>query len=271
MDPQEQLALAKAQPAEDTAWVSPFWLVGSQIGHLDRANLVEWMAEVQDYLDLSDMTLHLGVANLDRVLAQIDFDADEFQLLGLASLLVAAKTEEDIVPSMENLLKMAGGVFSRKDLARVEREVLMTLNFRIRKNTAAVWLHLYKENIPSGRKLVFRLAKAILDLSLTQEWHGTVTPSKMASCCLMAASCLLGKGWPDDLAKVTGYPTGQLTYFMTACLRVVEDPTLCEGVREKHSKILAKVERKVRPEAVETVVRTYIAVHVRVHRDSLRG
>ena len=219
LDPQEHLDFAKAQPEEDVGWVAPFWLVGSQIGHKDRANLVEWMAEVQDYLDLSDITLHLAVANVDRVLTQIDFDPEEFQLLGLASLLVAAKAEEDIVPSMDNLLQMAGGVFSKKDLARVEVELLMTLNWRMRKVTAAVWLHLYNQNIPSGRKVVFKLAKAILDLSLTQEWHGTVSPSKMASSCLMAASCLLGKGWPQDLANLTGYKVGQLTYFMTAALR----------------------------------------------------
>lgn len=271
MDPQEQLALAKAQPEEDSAWVSPFWLVGSQISQVDRANLVEWMAEVQDYLDLSDMTLHLAVANLDRVLAQVDFDGEEFQLLGLGSLLVAAKTQEDRVPSMDNLLQMAGGVFSRKDLARVEMEILITLNWRLRKNTAAVWLHLYKQNLPSTSNKVVKLAKAILDLSLTQEWHGTVAPSAMASCCLMAASCVLGKGWTDELAQVTQYRTSQLTYFMTACLRLVEDPGLCSGVREKHCKILARVERKVRPDAVEAVVKAYIALHVRVHRDSLRG
>lgn len=271
MDPKEHLALAKAQHEDDICWVAPFWLLGSLISEKDRTDLVEWMAEVQDYLDLSDMTLHLAVANVDRVLAEVDFDPEEFQLLGLASLLVAAKTEEDMVPSMENLLQMAGGVFSKKDLARVEVELLMTLNWRVRKVTAAVWLHLYNQNIPSGRKVVFKLAKAILDLSLTQEWHGTVCPSKMASCSLMAASCLLGKGWPQDLALLTGYKVGQLTYFMTACLRLVEDPNLCLGVREKHCKVLAKVDRKVRPAAVENVVKTYMAIHVRVHRDSLRG
>lgn len=259
MDPAELLALAKAQVANDCVWVEKHWLIGSQISETDRSTLVDWMVQVQDYLDLSDATLHLAVANIDRVLSKVDFDPGEFQLLGLVSLMVAAKVEEDIIPSVSNLLTMMNGVYSKTDFARLELELLLALDWRTRKTTSATFLHLYRENAGAGRKVVFRLAKAILDLSLTQEWHGTVEPSKMASCSLAAASCILGHDWPAQLVEVTGYKLSQLNYIMLACLRLVSRPDLAPGVREKHATLLAKVDRNVKQDAVESVIMRHLA------------
>ena len=129
-------------------------------------------SQVQQYLSLSDQTLHLAVANFDLVLYQVDFEVEEVQLLGLVSLLLAAKVEEDVPPGPELLLPLTGGVFTMADLARVEKEAVRTLKWRLRKTTAVVFLHYYSEIIGRSGKVVFKLARAILDLCLEQVHRG---------------------------------------------------------------------------------------------------
>ena len=131
-------------------------------------SVVDWLVQIQHYLSLSDVTLHLAVANFDRVIDNIDFEQDEVQLLGLACLQLAAKVEEDCAPSQSLLLPLTGGVYSKEDLARMEVEVLRALDWRLRKTTSAVFLHYYSEISGKGWKVIFKLAKAVLDLCLTQ-------------------------------------------------------------------------------------------------------
>lgn len=270
MDPSEQLALAKVTPGGDESWLTPGWLNGSSLSVTDRSSLVDWLLQVVDYLGMSDITLHLAAVTMDRVLQQIDFNSDELQLVGVASLLIAAKVHEDLVPGLDIFLKMAGDVYSKADLARVELEIVLALNWRLKKTTAAEFLHLYCENVGSGRKVVFRLARAILDMTLTQEWYCTITPSKLATSSLMAASVILGNGWPQELATCTGYVVGQLFGHVTPCLKLIGQD-LGEGTAEKHSKILTKLEKNIEEHSVKEVIKDYMAVHVRVHKDSSRS
>jgi len=270
MDPGEHLALAKAMPDGDESWLSPGWLSGSHVSPSDRSCLVDWIIQVTDYIEMTDVTLHLAVAIMDRVLQKVDFNSDELQLLGVASLLVAAKVEEDEFPGQACLLKMAGDVYTRADLTRLEMEVVLALDWRIRKTTAPEFLYIYKENVGTGRKVVFRLARAILDMALTQEWCGSVQPSKLATSCLMAASFMLGQGWPEELVACTGYRVGQLFGHVTPCLKLV-GRDMGDGVKEKHAKVLDKLEDSMTEEKVKGVIKEYISVHVRTHKDSTRS
>ena len=124
--------------------------------------------QVQLYLSLSDQTLHLAVVNFDLILCQVDFEVEEVQLLGLACLLLAAKVEEDVPPAPELVLPLTGGVYTKADLARVEKEAVTTLKWRLRQTSAVVFLHYYSEIIGRSGKVVIKLAKAILDLCLQQ-------------------------------------------------------------------------------------------------------
>jgi len=242
MDPQEHLDLARAIPGEDKSWLTSGWLRGSKISSDMRASVVDWLIQVQQYLGLSDVTLHLAIANFDRVINNIDFDTDEVQLLGLACLQIAAKIEEDCAPAPSLLLPLTGGAFTKDDLARVEIEAIGALDWRLRKTTSAVFLHYYSEIIVSkGKKLVFKLARAILDLCMTETWYGTVQPSHLASTALLAASYLMGKGWPEEFAKVTGHCPTKLLDKLVTVLNVVHSGQIGEGIKDKHDKALAKV------------------------------
>ena len=58
---------------------------------------------------------------------------EDVQLLGLACLQLAAKVEEDLPPAPELLLPLTGGVYSKADLARVEKEAVTSLKWRLRR------------------------------------------------------------------------------------------------------------------------------------------
>ena len=81
------------------------------------------------------MTLHLAVANFDNVLSSVEVEADEVQLMGLVCLSLAAKVEEDCPPSPDLLLPLTGGVYTKADLARVEKEALAAVKWRLRRTT----------------------------------------------------------------------------------------------------------------------------------------
>jgi len=267
MDPKEHLALARSL-GEDKSWLAPNWLRGSEICPSMRSSVVDWLIQVQQYLSLSDVTLHLAVANFDLVISLVAFDKDEVQLLGLACLQLAAKVEEDCAPAPSLLLPLTGGVYSKQDLARVEQEVIRALDWRLRKTTSAVFLHYYSEILGKGKKVVFKLARAILDLCLTEIWYGTVQPSHLASTALLAASYLLGKGWPEDLATTTGHCPTELLGKLVTVLNIVHGGQVGDGVKEKHDKSLAKV-KALGAESVDGIVKNAVRELERIEDDNL--
>ena len=108
------------------------------------------------------------MVHFDLVLYKVYFDLEEVQLLGLACLQLASKVEEDLPPGPNLLLPLAGDVWSKAELSRMEKEVAITLKWKLRQTTAVTFLHYYSEIIGRSGKVVFKLARAILDLCLEQ-------------------------------------------------------------------------------------------------------
>ena len=126
------------------------------------------LPQVAQYLSLSDVTLHLGVANFDLVLNNVEVDHDEVQLMGLVCLNLAAKVEEDCPPAPELLLPLTGDIYDKSDLARIEKEAISALKWSLRRTTGVVFLHYYSEILGRPGRSMLKMAKAILDLCLTQ-------------------------------------------------------------------------------------------------------
>lgn len=207
------------------------------------------------YLSLSDITLHLAVANFDLVVSKVEVEEDEVQLLALACLSLAAKTEEDLPPAPELLLPLTGDIYDKADLARMEKEACQTLKWKLRRNTAVLFLHYYSEILGRAWRGVLRLGRALLDLGLGQVWCGTLAPSLLATTALLAASYLEGRGWPEDVAKMTGYTAAQLLASLSVLLNLVTgEAEVPEGVRDKHARAVNKL-RALSSEAVRGIVK----------------
>lgn len=266
MDPQEHLDLARAIPGENESWLNPGWLAGSDIDGDSRSVLVNWLIQVSSYLQLSDITLHLAVSHLDIVMNKVNVEMEEVQLMALACLQIAAKTTEDSVPSAKLMLPLTGDLFTTSDLARLESEVLAELNWRLVRTTPAVFLHYYSQIIVNKGRL-FRLARAVLDLCLTQTWYGTIKPSLLASTALLAASYLQGSGWSADLANTTQHDPRHLMAHLVKVLALIQGEQVGEGVKDKHDKIWNKL-GVVGQETINLIIRKVKGEHVRSRQDS---
>jgi len=258
MDVVEQLQLALVVPGQDRCWLEANWLAGSSVAASKRAGLMDWMVEVASYLTISDVTLHLAVSLADRVLAVLELEEGELQLLALACVGLASKVEEDFVPSPALLLPLLGGMFAMKDLARMERTVLNALNFNIRVTPAATFLHYFTQLLPKENRAVGKLARAILDLSLLAPWHGQLQPSHLATAVLTLANSLLQVPLALPLDHTGGllYIPALLSKDLHLCnvlppstsllsrlLTLLETREGMVGVEGKHGKVLARVSR----------------------------
>jgi len=254
MDSWDHLQLARTIPGEDESWLTRGWLLGSSVTEEIRATIIDWLIQVQQYLSLSDVTLHLAVANFDLVLSSVEVEDDEVQLVGLVCLSLAAKVEEDCPPSPDLMLPLTGDVYTKADLSRMEKEAISALKWKLKRTTSVVFLHYYSEIIGKTGKSVFKLARAILDLCLEQTWYGTVPPSHLASTVLLAASYLEGKGWPQNVAKMTGHSPSQLMASLVIVLNMVTGEDIREGILEKHSRAMAKI-RALGADSVRVIVK----------------
>jgi len=265
MEVAEQLQLALLEPGQDQAWLEVNWLHGASVSASQRAGLIDWLVEVSNYLNLSDITLHLAVCLFDRTLSNAELDEKQLQLTALTSLLLASKVEEDFVPAPSLLLPLLGGSSEETDLsmktrmgemARTERMILKTLNFHLRTSTAATFLHYFTQLLPQEARRVGRLAKAILDLSLLSPWYGQVRPSHLAAAVLTLANCLLQVplALPLNLAASLLQVPALLSKDLHLCKVLSSSTTLLfrlitlleakedmPGVLRKHNKVLGKL------------------------------
>lgn len=102
-----------------------------QMTKMMRSVLVDWMVEVQESFELNHETLYLGVKLVDLYLSKIIVDKDNLQLVGAAAMFIASKFDERIPPLISDFLYICDGAYERKDLIRMEMNLLQICNFNL--------------------------------------------------------------------------------------------------------------------------------------------
>ncbi len=98
---------------------------------------------------------------------EVNFVRDEFQLLGLAALLLASKGEEMRAPTLAELSQICDYSFSNVKIAEFELKLCSTLQWRLIKDTTVAWLQFYADALKLfiTQSEVNRLLEASLRLS----------------------------------------------------------------------------------------------------------
>ncbi|KNE54715.1 hypothetical protein AMAG_00674 [Allomyces macrogynus ATCC 38327] len=96
-----------------------------------RVILVDWLIEVHQKFKFTPETLFLAVNIMDRFLSRRVVSLGKFQLVGLAALFLAAKTEEVSCPPVTQFTYMADNAFKDDDMLRAEQYILRVLDFDI--------------------------------------------------------------------------------------------------------------------------------------------
>lgn len=176
-----------------------------------RRTAASWLVEVAAEFGLHQETLFLGTALLDRFLsAAKGVPRTQLQLVAVACMLIAAKHEEELHPSMLDFTEIADNCFLPADLLRMEAIVLDCLSFRINTPTAHTFLSMYKQAL-SLQPRTCALASYLAELAILEYELLHMRPSHIA-----AAATLLAQLYTSDLqstchlAAVTQYSVDDL-------------------------------------------------------------
>ncbi|KAL7091610.1 hypothetical protein ACP275_12G116200 [Erythranthe tilingii] len=140
-----------------------------------RAESVAWLLKVHRYYGFQPLTAYLSVNYLDRFLYSHHLpkmNGWPLQLLSVACLSLAAKMEEQLVPSLLDLqVEGARFNFEAKNIQRMELLVLRVLDWRLRSISPFCYLNFFSFKIdPTGIYTGFLSSRATdIILSTIQE------------------------------------------------------------------------------------------------------
>ncbi len=116
-------------------------LTQAQITPLMRTTLVDWMQEICAEYGLKRNTFHTAVRLVDRhlCLSERKVPRENYQLVGVAGLVVAAKFEEVIFPKLRDFSLAAGNAYSLDQIKACERELLLSSHWQVTAPTLYHW------------------------------------------------------------------------------------------------------------------------------------
>ena len=94
-----------------------------------RSILVDWLVEVSEEYRLQPESLYLAVNYTDRFLSQMSVLRGKLQLVGTASMYVAAKYEEITPPDVSEFVFITDDTYTKKQVLRMEHLLLKACIF----------------------------------------------------------------------------------------------------------------------------------------------
>ncbi|XP_056333788.1 cyclin N-terminal domain-containing protein 2 [Danio aesculapii] len=155
-----------------------------------RAILVDWLIQVHEVFQFSEETLYLAVHLLNRALRLIKVSISGLQLLGVVCLFLAAKREECLLPEVSELCYLMENAYSKKQLLRMERRVLIGLKFDLYHCPPLHFL-LVSASIARCSDKVVWMARYLLELSLLEGRCVVYLPAQLAGAALRLARKIL--------------------------------------------------------------------------------
>ncbi|XP_046675720.1 G2/mitotic-specific cyclin-B3 isoform X1 [Homalodisca vitripennis] len=202
-----------------------------------RAILVDWMVEVQENFELNHETLYLGVKLVDSYLSRIKVSKQSLQLVGAASLMIAAKYDERLPPTIEDFLYICDGAYKRRDMTKMEVNILKVINFELGFPLSYRFLRRYARCSKTPLPLL-TLARFILEFTLMDYSVVFLSDSKLAAAALyLAFKMKKEQEWDDTLVHFTGYRIEDFIDIAHALNNILhQKPRQCtQTVRNKYS------------------------------------
>ena len=113
------------------------------INYSMRSILVDWLIEVSEEFSMDNRTLYLAVAYIDRFLSLMSVQRSKLQLVGTASLFVAAKYEEVYPPDASDFVYVTDDTYTQEQLLRMEQLILKTLGHNVSLPTVVDFLDIF--------------------------------------------------------------------------------------------------------------------------------
>jgi len=156
-----------------------------------RAILVDWLVDVHLKFRLLPETLFLCVDILDRFLEQKVVSRSKLQLVGVASMLLAAKYEEIYPPEVQELIDISANTYTREEVLRMERLTLQTLDYQLTLPTIYSFLKRGLQVMEADKVTCF-LAQYFAELCLCDYHFLVYLPSVISAACIYCSNKVMG-------------------------------------------------------------------------------
>jgi cyclin B len=207
-----------------------------------REILVNWLVEVHIKFKLQQETLYVAVKILDRFLTKRSVSRNKLQLVGCASMFIAAKYEEICPPELREFVYVCDGAFTKDQVLEMEEYVVNTLMFQFTCPTPLYFLDTFLHNYENDCSRVRNLAYFFLELTLQDFQFVRCLPSTCAAAALYLAIAVTNNGnqapeqeWHEHLATGTHYPLFTIASTVEALYG-----TICRGTASKYRAVRKK-------------------------------
>eukprot|EP00747_Dinoflagellata_sp_TGD_P162741 gnl/TRDRNA2_/TRDRNA2_180679_c0_seq1.p1 gnl/TRDRNA2_/TRDRNA2_180679_c0~~gnl/TRDRNA2_/TRDRNA2_180679_c0_seq1.p1 ORF type:complete len:340 (+),score=87.71 gnl/TRDRNA2_/TRDRNA2_180679_c0_seq1:119-1138(+) len=206
----------------------------------DRAVVVDSLVEVGSKLKLKTQTLFLAVSIFDRFVVSSKSAKEDFQLVGISALFVAAKFEEEEPPEIRDFVFATKHVCTREAMLQMEFAMLQVLEFCLCRPTAAHFLERCLKAFNSGGKAAGHLLQYVLELGLLDVRVSQHSPAHQVAAASLVSSRVVGQPilWPAAVVRRTEQ-TEQIVRLCAKdmwCLLKAEDWSACPQVHKKFSR-----------------------------------
>ncbi|KND04080.1 uncharacterized protein SPPG_01522 [Spizellomyces punctatus DAOM BR117] len=223
--------------AEERTLPDPYYMHSqTELTWQMREALIIWLIQVHSEYDLRPETLFLNINIMDRICSTRLVTKDQYQLLGIAALWVAAKYEENHgrVPSLKNLSFICMHRYREKDFVRTERLILKTLEFDLNYPTCESFLRSHCKFLCHVGPETRAVARYLMELGLVAPNGFFVgkRSSMIATASLVLAEMIMGNGGMYPLA-----PRSQKDIEVIDCINVLAQCAgkPCDVIRFKYA------------------------------------
>jgi len=177
-----------------------------------RAELMDWLVEVQMQFKLLPETLFLSVKTIDRFLAVEGktVHKSKLQLVGVAAMFLVSKIEEVYAPCAADFVYITDNTYTEAEIRQMELRIIRVLNFDLCQPIALHFLRRYSK-VGNVDALQHSLAKYNLEACLIDYNLVSIPGSLLASSSLCLSLLLLGQStsidtvWTPTLQFYSGY------------------------------------------------------------------
>jgi len=164
-----------------------------------RQTLLQWLANVARHLTFSLETWCLAVNYLDRFLSVQAVDKECLQLVGLTTLLIAAKIEEQNPPEILELVELCSSAYTRKNFKHMEVIILSRLEYNLLAPTASFLLSHKVQVMGAKADWPNDLSRHMVEMILSDPEFGFHIPADISS----AIYTVIKRSEPMMLREIT--------------------------------------------------------------------
>ncbi|EOA13582.1 hypothetical protein CARUB_v10026648mg [Capsella rubella] len=208
-----------------------------------RGVLVDWLVEVAEEYKLLSDTLYLAVSYIDRFLSLKNVNRKRLQLLGVTSMLIAAKYEEITPPNVEDFCFITDHTYTKQEIVKMEADILLALEFELGNPTSNTFLRRFtrvsQEDFEMSPLQMEFLCSYLSELSMLDYNSLKFLPSIVAASSVFLARFIIRPKqhpWSVMLEEYTKYKAGDLK----ECVGMIHDLYLSrkggalQAIRDKY-------------------------------------